>query len=568
MINFQNVSWTNLLSYGNTKTEVNLNDHKLSLIVGENGAGKSTILDAISYALYGKPFRGVNKPQLVNSINKKGLLVELNFSVGHKNYLIRRGTKPNLFEIYRDGELVDQDAAASDYQSLFEKQVLGLNHKSFSHIVVLGSANYIPFMMLKAAERRALIEDLLDIQVFSVMNNLLKERITTNRDALSSNDRAIEICRSELALHAKYLEEINQNKVDVVTSKVTKINEVELQIEAAKKEIADISAEVDKLTERAEKAQVLSERRAKYLDIEYKLVSKKTRLVDSIKFYDTNDNCPTCTQEITNKFKKDIINKKKSSQDEVDDALNKLSEMQDGLITELASYSDVNEAIRTRNISISELNARVTSWNDYIQTLRDEIESLAITEIHDAPDVDATKIRLNTLEEKRTELAGQRHTLEEAQQLLRDGGIKTKIIKQYIPVINKLINKYLAALDFFVSFEFNENFEESIKSRHRDDFSYSSFSEGEKMRIDLALLFTWRAVSKLKNSMSTNLLIMDEIMDSSLDASGSDEFLKLLHNITDDTNTFIISHKGDQLYDKFNNVIRFEKHKNFSRLVA
>lgn len=570
MLFFEKIRWKNFLSTGNAFTEINFTKNKTTLIVGENGAGKSTILDALSFSLYGKPFRKVNKPQLLNAINGKGLLVELEFTIGKRHYLIKRGMKPNLFEIYQDGVIINQDAEAKEYQEMFEKNILKLNHKSFCQIVVLGSASFVPFMQLPAAHRREVIEDLLDIQIFSTMNNLLKDKVSKNRSDLTDVDYNIKLTAQKIEMHKKHLEELSRNNDEVITQKDAKIAELAKEISNASSQSSTLLKEVLVKTSSISDQEKVGRKIEKLNDLNRQLQSKLTRLENEIEFFNVHDDCPTCRQGIGHEHKAQIVSRDNDSILEVRTGLEKLNTELVSSRERLNAIAAVNREITDLNRQVSNLNVQVETKTTFIDDLKKEIEVLkkSVKVNENNEDLKLFQTDLKKYIADKEELVTDKGVLDVASNLLRDSGIKTKIIKQYIPVMNKLINKYLASLDFFVNFELNENFEEKIKSRHRDEFSYESFSEGEKMRIDLALLFTWRAIAKLRNSVSTNLLIMDEVFDSSLDVNGTDEFLKILYTLTGDTNVFIISHKGDTLFDKFEHIIKFEKHKNFSRIAS
>ena len=571
MIYFKKLRWQNLLSTGNQMTEILLDRSKSTLIVGENGAGKSTILDALVFALYGKPFRNINKPQLMNSITNKGLLVECEFSIGKNEFLVRRGMKPHLFEIYQNGSLINQNSSIKDYQDLFEKQILKLSFKSFDQIVVLGSANYLPFMQLPAHSRREVIEDLLDIQIFSTMNTLLKEKVVENRNEINEIDHKITLIENKIELAEKHIISLRTNNDDLIRVKEEMVVELGDRVQGAEQAIDELSTRISTLSTEIEDHDKVSKRKAKLLQMESDLENKIRKFNKEISFFHDHDNCPTCRQGIDHDFKKEWIGNRVSKTEEITEAMAEIERQMEGLETRLNEIASINSQITSLNNQITGHNADIRSWQNSIKTLNAEIESIrnntrAIDSGND--DIDEFKRDLKRSAVRKEELTHHRQVLEVASVLLKDTGIKTKIIKQYVPVMNKLINKYLAAMDFFVQFELDENFNETIRSRYRDDFSYASFSEGEKMRIDLSLMFTWRAIAKLRNSASTNLLIMDEVFDSSLDVGGTEEFMKILEGLTQDTNTFVISHKGDQLYDKFHSVIKFEKHKNFSRMAA
>lgn len=571
MILFKAIRWQNMLSTGNQFTEVALDRSKSTLIVGENGAGKSTILDALSFALYGKPFRNINKPQLLNSMTQKNLVVECEFMVGSKHFRVKRGIKPQIFEIYQNGEMINQNSSARDYQEYLEKSILKLSFKSFGQIVILGSANYLPFMQLPAHARREVIEDLLDIQIFTTMNNLLKEKIATNKAAINEAGFQINLIENKIELTNKHIDSLKTNNDHLIKQKQDLIDELCQCVSETEIDITVANIKLDGKASLIADADKVNSKRTKLIELESQLESKIRTLKKEITFYHDNDSCPTCRQGIDHDFKNETISEREIKQDEVTDALSKIEIEINSINERVNEITEINKEITAINTKISELNSDIRSWNNSIRTLQTEIDGLEKnTTIIDASNEDLSVLntQLGVQQKHKEDLANERSVIEVAGVLLKDSGIKTRIIKQYVPIMNKLINKYLAAMDFFVQFELDENFNEKIKSRFRDEFSYASFSEGEKMRIDLALMFTWRAIAKLRNSASTNLLIMDEVFDSSLDVGGTEEFLKILEGLTGDTNTFIISHKGDQLYDKFHSVIKFEKHANFSRIAA
>lgn len=569
MITFERIRYKNILSTGNAWTEILLNKSKSTLIVGDNGAGKSTMLDALTFALYGKPFRKINKNQLLNSINSKGLEVEAHFSISGAKYVIKRGIKPNIFEIWKNGNLLNQDAAARDYQAYLEESILKLNYKSFGQVVVLGSSTFVPFMQLKAAERREVIEDLLDIQIFTVMNTLLKDKITNNKTEITDIKYQIDLLKNKIDSAKKHNESIRKMKeveVDRLREKLREqIRFIESEQAAIEKLMEEISELANSITDKPEVQKSLQELQ----EIDRDLSNKYRSLIKEVSFYEQHDNCPTCKQGIEHDFKEATVSSHSSKSREIEDARTKLGHRCLKLETRLAEIDSVQTVINGKHLETSEHRANHKMSMSACKGIKEELvgaekDVVAI----DNNDIDELEEELTTYHTKQGQLFDGKETLSIVASMLKDGGIKTRIIKQYVPVMNKLIGKYLSAMDFFVQFELDENFNETIKSRFRDEFSYASFSEGEKLRIDLALLFTWRAVSKLRNSVSTNLLIMDEIMDSSLDVAGTEEFLKIIEELTSDSNIFIISHKGDQLFDKFHSVIRFEKVKNFSRIAA
>lgn len=568
-IYFKKLRWKNFISTGNIFTEIDLNRSKSTLIVGENGAGKSTILDALDFVLFNKPFRSINKTQLLNSITKKNLVCEIEFDVGKNEYLIIRGMKPNIFEIYCNGTLMNQDSATRDYQEYLEKTILKLNYKSFNQIVVLGSANFVPFMQLPAGVRRQVIEDLLDIQIFSNMNVLLKERVSINKESIINTDYNIKLYAEKIEMHKKHLASLRTNNDELIAQKHKQIAEINVGITKAESDIDALNVsnteldanigDVSKTENKLDKLSVLSTQ----------IDSKLSKLKKDVKFFEENDDCPTCRQGIEHTHKEVIISKNVDQITEVEEGRQKIITELEIVNEALVAIAELNKQITANNKKISDLNVQIRTWQSFIKSLEKEIEPLLTSPLYnDEAQIELTELKKQLKEgiSNKEELQREKQVLDVASVLLKDGGIKTKIIKQYIPIINKLINKYLSAMEFFVNFELNENFEETIKSRFRDEFSYASFSEGEKLRIDLALLFAWRAVAKQRNSSSTNLLIMDEVFDSSLDSGGTEEFIKILDGLTQDTNVFIISHKGATLFDKFHSVIKFEKTKNFSRI--
>jgi DNA repair exonuclease SbcCD ATPase subunit len=567
MIFFKKLRWKNLLSTGNIFTEIDLAKSNNTLIVGENGAGKSTILDALSFALFGKPFRKINKPQLLNTITKKDLLVEIEFSISSNEYKIVRGIKPTVFEVYQNGKLLNQSAEMKDYQEILEKQILKLNMKSFSQVVVLGSATFQPFMQLPGGQRREIIEDLLDLQIFTTMNLLLKERIADNTIELTDVNTDQKVVMEKIKIIKEQLLEKQNNNEKLVVEKVNIIDDTMNKIKVLNDQSWDILMQIEKLKESIEDEPKISKRINQLSQLRHKIEAKRAMLDKDINFFKKHDNCPTCTQNISSEFRESTMASKNNEIENIDIALKDLIEQYDETNTRLNEMIEVHANVQTLQIKNIKLQSNIDSLLKYLEQLEKEIKNINVYQEADEEDkMMILEAELNSVAVRYNDIMDQKQIYTAAAMLLKDGGIKARIIKQYVPVINKLINKYLSAMDFFVQFDLDEEFNESIKSRFRDEFSYASFSEGEKMRINLAILFTWRAVAKLRNSVSTNLLIMDEVFDSSLDSNGTEEFLKILNNLTADTNTFIISHKTDQLYDKFTNVIKFEKHKNFSKV--
>ena len=567
MINFKAIKYKNILSTGNAWTEIRLNENKSTLIVGENGAGKSTMLDAICFALYGKAFRKISKPQLINSINQKGLLVELVFNIGAKEYLIRRGIKPNVFEIWCDDVLINQDASARDYQAYLEENILKLNYKSFGQVVVLGSSTFVPFMQLPAKHRREVVEDLLDIQIFTTMNTLLRERILENKDSINEIKYKIDLLQNKIESAKSHNDSIRKMREKEVSKLKEKLREQIVLIENEQEAINEIQKEIGSLNESISDKTQTKKKQKELEKIDAELSSKLVKLQKDIQFYENHDNCPTCKQGIEHDFKDATISDTFKKIKEIQEGREKIQSRLDDIETRISKIDTIENQISEKNLEMSEHNASYRMAMDVCKSIRKDLGE-AEKEVEEITNktIENLKSELKELHNEQIQLFDQKELFGTVSSMLRDGGIKTRIVKQYVPIMNKLINKYLAAMDFFVQFELDENFDETIKSRFRDVFSYDSFSEGEKLRINLALLFTWRAVSKLRNSVSTNLLIMDEIMDSSLDSAGTDEFLKIINDLTSDSNIFIISHKGDQLYEKFDSVLRFQKVKNFSQI--
>jgi len=569
MIIFRYVRWKNLLSTGNYFTEVKLDNNQNTLIVGNNGSGKSTMLDALCFGLFGKAFRNINKPSLLNSINGKDCIIEIEFDTNNKSYKVIRGIKPNVFEIYQNGELLNQDAAARDYQEILEKTILKLNYKSFTQIVILGSASFTPFMQLSSSDRRTIIEDLLDIQIFSTMNGILREKLSGNKDSTTSKKYDIDLSQQKFELQEKYIKELKQNNDDRVKEYEEEVHSNQSVIQTLHDETANLNAQVSTHQTSVEEKTAVENKLKTITKLESQIESTISKYRKDISFFQHNDDCPTCRQTIAVEFKETEIANLSSKATECEHGL---SELEKKLLAEqnkLNAITEVQKKIQALQIKIATNNTSITETNKYIAKLQKQIEELKQLKVvseKEQQDLKELKDSLFQLQEELKVLIQDKTYYEVASGLLKDTGIKTKIIKQYLPIINKLVNKYLASLDFFVNFNLDESFKETIKSRHRDEFTYNNFSEGEKQRIDMALMLTWRAVAKLKNSSNTNLLILDEVFDSSLDTGGTEELMKILHML-DGVNLFVISHKGDILQDKFSNVIKFAKEKNFSRIL-
>jgi DNA repair exonuclease SbcCD ATPase subunit len=567
MIVFKSVQWKNFLSTGNSPNKVLLNKSQTTLIIGKNGEGKSTILDALCFSLFGKPFRNINKGQLVNSINGKGCVVEVEFDINGKEYKIIRGIKPNVFEIWQDGEMINQDAASRDYQKILEQQVLKLNYKTFTQVVILGSASFVPFMQLPTTQRREVIEDILDIRIFSTMNSLLKEKVQETKDAITTIENEISTAKTKVDSQTQLIKTISEAKTSAIESIGTKISANSSEILQAEGEIQSIVSEINTLKTSINDKETISEDIDKAKSIRSKLLQKIETCEHNTEFFSEHDVCPSCSQDIPEEYKEGIIKDLNSKLLDNNTKIGELETILSNLNDKLSQINKVVEQITDKNIELSTRNSTVTLLNKQIKELEAETQRVK----SDTTNLDEEKGKLKDLAKEaigkigqKTQLQEQRNLEDVANILLKDTGIKTAIIREYLPIMNKLINKYLQAMDAYIHFELDEAFNESVKSRFRDDFTYASFSEGEKMRIDLAILFTWRQIAKMKNSVNTNLLLLDEIFDSSLDTAGTDYFLNLMNQFGDNTNIFVISHKGDQLFDKFRSVIKFEKRNDFS----
>ena len=573
MIVFEKIRWKNFLSTGNDFTEVQLDKSPTTLIVGQNGAGKSTLLDALSFALFGKPHRNINKPQLVNTINGKNTEVDVEFRIGSHKFVVKRGIKPTKFEIWQNGNMINQSSAAKDYQKFLEQNILKLNHKSFHQIVVLGSSSFIPFMQLPAGHRRDVIEDLLDIGVFSKMNLILRDKDSKLKEEINNITYEYDLNKEKIALQKKYIRDITElndeqieKKTDQVDANQDEIEELNLVNEEFSKEIEELQQGLaEDLKKAHDKKQSLSQ-------FTFQFQSKIKDVVKDAKFYEENDVCPTCSQSIGDDLRHEKLSTAKSKAQELNTAISDATAQFTTVEETIERLNGIAEQVREKTSIISTNNSAITRLQRQIHDLETEIDSLRGS----TGDLAKANSELSELQEARNVLSEEKLKLidaksynQAASEMLKDTGIKTKVIKQYLPVMNNLVNKYLQVLDFFVSFNLDESFNETIKSRHRDSFNYASFSEGEKQRIDLALLFTWRQIARMKNSTSTNLLILDETFDSSLDHDGIDNLMKILYTLDDQaTNVFVISHKGDLLDGKFRSKIEFIKEHNFSKMRA
>ena len=570
MIIFRKLRWKNFMSTGDNWTEVNLTSHKSTLIVGHNGAGKSTLLDAMSYALFGKAHRNINKPQLVNTINNKNCLVEIVFRVGSSEFKIVRGLKPNIFEIWKNGNLINQDAKAIEYQKILEQNILKLNHKSFHQIVVLGSSSFIPFMQLSAQHRRDVIEDLLDINVFSKMNALIKEKNAILKEKQKDIAYQLDLKRNQIEAHRKYIRDITAMNEEEIDAKKDQITSTEEEIAALIRENADAADYVEKESGKTEEAlKKAHNRRQSLLQYKADFSSSIKGVVKDAKFYEETQSCPTCEQEIAEELRQTKLQAAQERASALRTGIQKVEEEACTVEDTITEFNLSAEEIR-KNQNLMQSNSQTVSrLQNSIKSLNDDITRLSSR----TGDLGMANEELSDMTSDKDAFMEERIKMNEEQsynsvmsEMLKDTGIKTKVIKQYVPVINNLVNKYLQILDFFVHFNLDESFQETIKSRHRDAFSYDSFSEGEKQRIDLALLFTWRMIAKMKNSVATNLLVLDETFDSSLDHDGVENLMKILYSLDDDTNVFVISHKGEILENKFNNKLEFFKEKNFSQM--
>ncbi len=555
MIHFKNIKWQNFLSTGNAWTEIDFQRSPSTLIVGDNGSGKSTLLDALTYSLFNKPFRSVSIPQLINSINGKGMSVEINFAIGSKNYTIRRGLGPRHFDIEIDGETLDKEANIRDMQKYLEDNILKLNYKSFTQIVMLGSASFTPFMQLHLGARREIIEDILDISIFSSMNQVLKTKYTQLENQVRIIEGEIQVARSKAEVQETYIQTLEEDRDAKVKEILEKISEERNAIETTQEAANELQEEKESLGD----VQKTKGQLDTYRDRFQRQIEQHEK---QIEFLTNHDDCPTCQQGIPHEHKEKLTAKDTEKKDELAKALEDLE----------TKYEEVQRLSK----QLIEIDNKIMEGNNKIITHQRIVQRLQV-ELNDTQEkvgnIDEEKAKLKKLAKKtinkvkeKNDQTETEHYYNVVQSMLKDSGIKTKIIKEYLPIINKLVNKYLAAMDFFVQFDLDETFKETIKSRHRDKFSYANFSEGEKQRIDLALIFTWRTIAKMKNSASTNILLLDEVFDSSLDVNGTEYVMSLLNTIGEETNVFVISHKGDQLFDKFRSVIRFEKRQNYSVL--
>jgi len=568
MILFKTIRWKNLLSTGNQFTEVDFTESSTNLIIGSNGAGKSTILDALCFSLFGKPFRKINKPQLLNSVNEKDCVVEVEFSIGKTEWKVVRGIKPNVFQIYRNDTALDQNASVVDQQKWLEQNVIKMNYKSFTQIVILGSSSFVPFMQLSAANRREVIEDLLDIKIFSSMNNLIKDKIRTSRESTKLLALKKDNLLDKVKMQEDFIDELKNRGNDQIENNRSKVSKLEEYIAANDEQSEDLQKEVDQLNVEMEK--VSESKESDFIAVKAKLSQKASTLAKTHKFFTDNKVCPTCTQPIEEDLR---LNKISTIQEQVNDLKSGLEEVSSRISEETKKSQEFvrlsKESSKLIN-AINQNNTKVREYRRQIKDLESEIQRLTTNLANQNIEHEKLEEFNRSLQDVYEEISAIKETVayyDFTYSLLKDGGVKTKIVKKYLPLINQQVNRYLQLMDFYINFSLDEEFNETVQSPIHEDFSYASFSEGEKMRIDLALLFTWREVARMKNSVNTNLLIMDEVFDSSLDGFGTDEFLKIIRFVIKDANVFVISHKTG-LEDKFENVMRFEKVKGFSRLVS
>ena len=569
MITFKRVRYKNFLSTGQQFIEIQLDRSTKTLVVGENGAGKSTMLDALCFGLFQRAFRNIKKDQMVNSINEKDCVVEVEFTIGQNDYKIIRGIKPNIFEIWCNDVMLNQDAAVRDYQKHLEQTILKLNFRSFTQVVILGNASFVPFMQLRARHRRQVVEEILDIEIFSKMNFLLKDKVKNQDELIKQADFNCQLIDSKIDSQKKHIEDLSGNNQQSIEKKQLEIKKAETDIDNYQLDIDRVTTEKTALQNEILDETKINNKYKQLHNVEAKLENTCSKHKKDLEFFETHNDCPTCQQSIDEAFKSTMIDKKKNKVVEVESAMSQLVKEITSTETRLTKINDTMVAIREKELLINRYETSISEIKKYITSKQNEIDELS----DDKFTTGVATGQLTQLQEQFSdaEVVKQKYReektyLDTARYLMQDTGIKTKIIKQYLPIMNQFINKNLADMDFFVNFTLNEEFKETIKSRHRDEFNYHSFSEGEKLRIDLSILFTWREIAKLKNSMNTNLLILDEIFDSSLDSSGTDEFMRILTNKLAKENVFVISHKGDTLLDKFPSVLKFEKYKNFTRM--
>jgi DNA repair exonuclease SbcCD ATPase subunit len=569
MILFEKITWKNFLSTGDVPTSISFTEKNTNLILGTNGAGKSTILDALCFVLFNKPYRKINKPQLVNSTNEKGCVVEIDFKVGGKYYTVTRGIKPNIFDIKVNGEMLHKEADDRANQKILEENILKLNYKSFTQIVILGSAGFTPFMQLQSSHRREVIEDLLDIRVFSAMNNLIKEDIRQNKEGIKSLEIKKNACKDKVAMQEHFIEDLEARGMETINQKYAKIKDIDNSIDDLMLKNRKLNHSLDDKQDEVSKFSNAGKRLRKLGNIKGTLSQKVSTLTENYKFFKENSVCPTCKQDIEETFRLDNISEAQSKLKELQEGFQKLEESIKEEENRELLFNNLTKEVTSLTHGISQNNTRISGLQRQSRDLQSEIQTITDQLQNRNSEHEKLEELREGLQSIFKQLADRKEEVNYqsfAYDLLKDGGVKTKIIKKYLPLINQQVNRYLQLMDFYINFKLDEEFNETIKSPIHDKFSYSSFSEGEKMRIDLALLFTWREVARFKNSANTNLLIMDEVFDSSLDGFGTDDFLKIIRFVIKDANIFVISHKTE-MYDKFENVIKFEKFKGFSRMM-
>ena len=571
MIVFREVNFKNFLSTGNTPTTIRLDKDNTTLIIGENGSGKSTVLDALCFGLFGKAFRNIKKDQLINSVNERDCKVEVYFDIGKRKYHIIRGIRPGRFEIYSNDKMINQDASARDYQKHLEENILKLNYRSFTQVVILGSSSFVPFMQLTPAARREVVEEILDIKIFSMMNRVLKWKIKDMKEKQEDVKHQFVMTNTKINMTSDHIAFTKAKSRASKTSLEIKIKQNQKEVMELKEQVGQLLYEVDDWRDNVLPAQAeFKKEQTDFINVRVKLHDNSKRMEKEIKFFNENDDCPTCEQPIDNEFKERAIERRADKMMTNACALTRMDEQIKSMDAQEKLYNKKDKETRDKEVEAAKKTTSANSIEDFNVDLRKQIEELQTIDadlVEEKTKLKLYKDELKTIEREKNKLTEDNNYLTIAKQLLQDSGIKSKIIKRYLPVMNKLINSYLSALEFQVKFELDEEFKETIKSRYRDVFGYANFSEGEKMRIDLALLFTWRQIAKMKNSTNTNLLILDEIFDSSLDYNGTDEFLKILNTLSNE-NVFIISHKSDLNVDKFDGLIRFEKRQNFSKVTT